>query len=555
MKLEKLSIIKYLLKKSPRGDEQLGRVKRQIAKKFKVATISNIDLLQLYRQALLLKKVKQNKTIERLLKTREIRTLSGVAPVAVLTKPYPCPGRCVFCPAETAMPKSYLSNEPAVMRAIGNDFDPYRQVKSRLDALRLTGHNTDKVELIIMGGTWSYLPKSYQNWFIKRCFDALNNTTVKVEFKSNNTLIAVQKVLTKNESAKHRCVGLTLETRPDYINLAEVKRMRQLGCTKVELGIQAIDDQILKLNSRGHTIKQAIIATKLLKNAGFKSVYHMMPNLFGSSPAKDFKMFKQLFADSNWQPDMLKIYPCVVVPESKLYQWWKKGKFKPYSDKQLFSVLLKMKQVTPEYVRIIRLIRDIPQESISAGNKISNLRQSLQKKLTELDKRCRCIRCREIGAEDITGHQVNNKIINYQASGGEEYFLSFVTKESDKLLAFLRLRLTPETDLPELKNCALIREVHTYGEAAPLLKDKVSNQTVKLVQHSGFGKKLMAQAENIAQVAGYKKIAVIAAVGVRKYYRQLGYDLVGTYMIKNIIRHSESAAADEESRGNGIKLI
>jgi elongator complex protein 3 len=526
--MKNLEIIKYLVKKNPRGEAQLGRAKRQVAKKFKIKTLSNIVLLKLYRNAVEKKKIKPNAKLEQLLKTREIRTLSGVAPVAVLTKPYPCPGKCAFCPNEKEMPKSYLSNEPAVMRAIGTDFDPYKQVKARIEALKMTGHNTDKIELIIMGGTWSYFDAKYQNWFVKRCFEAMNGA------KSPKLKDAMK----SNEKSKHRCVGLTLETRPDYINLKEIKQMRQLGCTKIELGIQAIDDKILKLNKRGNTVQQIINATKLLKDAGFKIVYHIMPNLPGSSPAKDVKMYKELFSNQNFQPDMVKIYPCVVTKNSEIYRWFKKGTYKPYSDKQLFKVLLKIKQATPPYVRIIRLIRDIPSQSIIAGGKISNLRQNLQKELEKINSKCQCIRCREIKNLKSKVKNQKLKIRKYNASAGVEYFLSFEDKKEDKLLAFLRLRLSnlnpPNPPLrkggifdifPELKDCAIIREVHTYGELTPV-------KTKGKVQHLGFGKKLIKKAEEIALKNGYKKIAVISAVGTRDYYRKLGYKLKGDYMVK-----------------------
>ncbi|MFH1565304.1 MAG: tRNA uridine(34) 5-carboxymethylaminomethyl modification radical SAM/GNAT enzyme Elp3 [bacterium] len=568
--MQNSKIIKYLVERNPRGEAQLSRAKRQIAKKFKLKTLSNIVLLELYRKAIKNKKIQSNTELEKLLKTREIRTLSGVAPVAVLTKPYPCPGKCAFCPNEKEMPKSYLSNEPAVMRAIGSNFNPYKQIRTRIEALTITGHNTDKIELIIMGGTWSYLETKYQNWFIKKCFEAMNNSATPpirgaggFAGKRNNLIDAMK----KNEKAKHRCVGLTLETRPDYINLKEIKRMRQLGCTKVELGVQAIDDEILKLNKRGNTVQQIIDATKLLKDAGFKIVYHIMPNLPGSSSAKDVKMYKELFSNPDFQPDMVKIYPCVVTKNSEIYRWFKKGTYKPYSDKQLFGTLLKMKEATPPYVRIIRLIRDIPAESIIAGGKISNLRQNLQKELTLTGKKCQCIRCREIKNINSKIKNQELKIREYNASGGVEYFLSFEDTEEDKLLAFLRLRIQPRWSLPlgdscvlplsrrsplagdsdeagnvdptargvggsfkifpELQDCAIIREVHTYGELAPVnIKGKV--------QHLGFGKKLIKKAEEIALENGYKKMAVIAAVGTRGYYRKLGYRLSGDYMVKNI---------------------
>lgn len=520
--MQNIEIIKYLLKRNPRGEAQLSRAKRQIAKKFRLQTLSNIILLKLYREAVACKGIQVNQKLEKLLKTREIRTLSGVAPVAVLTKPYHCPGKCVFCPNEKEMPKSYLSNEPAVMRAIATNFDPYKQVKTRIDALTLTGHNTDKIELIIMGGTWSYLKTQYQRWFIKNCFDAMNNAR---KSKLSDLTCAMH----KNERSKHRCVGLTLETRPDYIHLKEIKKMRQMGCTKVELGIQAVDDKILRLNRRGNSVKQIIDATKLLKDAGFKIVYHIMPNLPGSSPQKDIKMYKELFLKSDLQPDMVKIYPCVVTKNSKIYSWFKKGKYRPYSDKQLFGVLLKMKEATPPYVRIIRLIRDIPAESIIAGGKISNLRQNLQKQLAEAGKKCQCIRCREIKNIDSKIKNQKLKVIKYNSSGGIEYFLSFEDVKEDKLLAFLRLRFVKISAVidvfSELKDCAIIREVHTYGELTPVaLKGKV--------QHLGLGKKLIKAAEEIVLKNEYKKIAVIAAVGTRGYYRKLGYKLNGDYMIK-----------------------
>lgn len=515
-------IIEYLSKRNPRGEAQLSRAKRQIAKKFRIATLSNIILLKLYREAVRDKKIQRNENLEKMLKTREIRTLSGVAPVAVLTKPYHCPGKCVFCPNEKEMPKSYLANEPAVMRAIGTNFDPFQQVKTRIDALTLTGHNTDKIELIIMGGTWSYLKTQYQRWFIKRCFDAMNNSR-------KSKLSNLTDAMGKNEKSKHRCVGLTLETRPDYIHLKEIKKMRQMGCTKVELGIQAIDDKILRLNRRGNNVRQIINATKLLKNAGFKIVYHIMPNLPGSSPQKDIKMYKELFLKSDFQPDMVKIYPCVVTKNSKIYSWFKNGKYKPYSDKQLFRVLLKMKEATPPYVRIIRIIRDIPAESIIAGGKISNLRQNLQKQLAEIGKKCQCIRCREIKNINSKIENQKLKIRQYNGSGGVEYFLSFEDAKEDKLLAFLRLRFCAASDVidifPELKDCAIVREIHTYGELAPVnIKGRV--------QHLGLGKKLIKAAEEIVLKNEYKKIAVIAAIGTRGYYKKLGYKLNGDYMIK-----------------------
>ncbi len=575
------TIIKGLVKAKINSRPNLINVKRRLSNQQKMPSPLNSDLLKVYQKLLKNKKIKSDKNLERLLRKREIRTLSGVAVITVITKAYPCPGKCIYCPNELGMPKSYLSNEPAVMRAIGTKFDPWRQVSVRLEALKNNGHNTDKIELIVLGGSWSAYPKSYQTNFIKRCFDALNGKTAK-------TLAQAQKL---NEKAKHRCVGLTLETRPDMIDETEIKRMRELGCTRVELGVQSLDDKILKLNQRGHTVKQTITATRLLKQAGFKVMYHLMPNLPGSTPAKDLKMFKELFANPDFQPDLLKIYPCVVTKNSILYQWYKQDKYKPYSDKQLKKLLIEIKQIIPCYVRITRLIRDIPAESIIAGNKITNLRQIIANEF----KNCKCIRCREAGHQEInsksqirpfdsaqvasSGAERRNpkqilrqrrmrlwrknskfQIQKYQASGGTEYFLSYESKDRKVLYAFLRLRIPCHSEgpraksrgteeskiykvLPELIGAALIRELHTYGELAPLGK------TGK-VQHLGLGKKLMAEAEKIVKNQGVKKtcpkrlvlsgaegsqrIAIISGIGVRPYYQKLGYQLTGTYMIKNL---------------------
>jgi len=517
---KKLTIItESLVKAGVKNRADFINIKRKLSNQQKIAPPLNSDLLKVYRQLLKKKQIKQDKILERLLRKREIRTLSGVAVITVITKPYSCPGLCIYCPSQKGMPKSYLSNEPAIMRAVGTKFDPNRQVQVRLEALKINGHPTDKIELIVLGGSWSAYPKTYQTDFIKRCFDAMNGKTAK-------TLAQAQKL---NEKAKHRCVGLTLETRPDMINEKEIRRMRDLGCTRVELGVQSIYDPILKLNKRGHSVKQTIEATKLLKQAGFKVMYHLMPNLPGSNPAKDLKMFKELFSNQTFRPDLLKIYPCVVTKDSVLYRWYRQGKFKPYSDKQLKGLLIKIKQLVPPYVRITRLVRDIPAESIIAGNKITNLRQLIANDF----KGCKCIRCREAGHQKNMEYKTWNmklKIRKYKASDGTEYFLSYESKDQKILYAFLRLRINnkPQNSfISELKDAAIIRELHTYGELAPL------GQAGK-VQHLGLGKKLLAWAETIVKKQKVKKIAIISGIGVRQYYEKLGYRPEGTYMIKNI---------------------
>jgi elongator complex protein 3 len=478
------------------------------------------SLLLAYHKLVKSKKIKPLPILEKSLTKRAVRTLSGVAVISVLTKPYPCPGNCLYCPTEKDMPKSYLSNEPAVMRAILNDFDPHRQIVMRLKALKANGHDTSKIELIVMGGTWSYHQAKYQTWFIKRCFEALNG-------QKSATLAETQK---KNESAKHRCIGLTLETRPDYINAKEILRMREYGCTRVELGIQHIDDKILKLNKRGHTNQDSINAIALLKQAGFKINLHLMPGLPGSTPAKDLTMFKNLYTLPGYMPDMIKIYPCVVTKDAELYKWWKAGKYKPYSDKQLLKLIKDIKKITPPWVRITRLIRDIPEESIVAGNKITNLRQLVQEQSKKEGWSCQCLRCREVGHVDpleIKKQKLKFNVTSYQASNGTEYFLSFDSQDGKALYAFLRLRINDQKNnpLPDLSGVGLVRELHTYGQAIPLGEKGE-------VQHLGLGKKLLEEAEKICRKNKLDKIAVISGIGVRKYYQKSGYRLAGTYMIK-----------------------
>ena len=509
-----------ILKSNPSTEKELFNVVRETSGKLSLPPLQKSKLLEQYRLLVKNNSIKSNKKIEQLLTKRAVRTLSGVAVVSVLTKPFPCPGNCLFCPSEKDMPKSYLSNEPAVMRAIANDFDPFRQVQMRLKALKANGHSVDKIELIVMGGTWSYLSQPYQRQFIKRCFDAANNKTSKTLKEAQNL----------NEKAKHRIIGLTLETRPDYINEAEIRRMRSLGCTRVELGIQHIDDQILKLNRRGHTVRQSVEAIKLLKDAGFKINLHLMPNLYGSTPAKDLAMFKKLYSDGRFMPDMIKIYPCVVNENADLYKLYRQKKYHPYTQKQLVGLLMKIKKITPPWVRITRLIRDIPEESIVAGNKTTNLRQLMMNQSRQQDWSCKCIRCREAGHQQAASEEPALNISEYPASQGREYFLSFDSPDEKVLYAFLRLRINdrPQDNfLPELRGAALIRELHTYGQLTAIGDEGE-------VQHSGLGKRLLKQAEEIARQNGLKKIAVISGIGVRSYYKKFGYELQDSYMVKNL---------------------
>ncbi len=536
--------ITTVIKSGISSPEALSALKRTFSRKNKVILPTNIILLKEYNSMVKNGQIKQNTEMENLLRVRRVRSQSGVAVVAVLTKDFGCPGHCLYCPSEKGMPKSYLSNEPAVMRAIMNDFDPYRQVQTRLEGLRATGHPTDKIELIIIGGTFSAIPDKYRYSFITSCFAACNKRVesrkLKVESQKRNSKLSNLKTeQKKNETAKHRIVGITIETRPDYINEKEILKLREFGVTRVELGVQSIYDDVLSLNKRGHDIAQTIRATQLLKDAGFKINYHMMPNLPGSTISRDKKMFREIFNNENFQPDILKIYPTVVTKNSELYQWWKLGKYKPYSDKQLLALLIDIKKHIPPYVRIMRLIRDIPAQSIVAGSKISNLRQIIEQKTRQDILHCRCIRCREIGKVESEKWKVENLKLtrrNYNASGGKEIFLSFEDVKSDKLFALLRLRIPSDIlkkekhFIPALQNTAIIREVHTYGQLVPIAKKGKKN-----AQHIGLGKQLIAEAERIAREEfGAKKIAVISGVGVRGYYRKLGYRLKNEYLIKYI---------------------
>ncbi|PIP27102.1 MAG: tRNA uridine(34) 5-carboxymethylaminomethyl modification radical SAM/GNAT enzyme Elp3 [Candidatus Moranbacteria bacterium CG23_combo_of_CG06-09_8_20_14_all_39_10] len=558
------NFIKLAMEAGIKDSHDFSRLKKSICKKLGVQPPTNADMREHYEKLVAKKEIYRDPDFEKILLSKKIRTQSGVAVVAVLTKAYPCPGKCIYCPSEKEMPKSYLSNEPAVMRAISAKFNPRKQVQNRLRALELNGHQIDKIELIVMGGTFSYLPKNYQTKFIAECFRACN------DYAKHKTHIAKRKIdlqdeQKKNEMAKCRIVGLTLETRPDYIDAQEILNFRNLGCTRVELGVQSIFDPVLKINKRGHGIQETIDATKLLKDAGFKINYHIMPGLPGSDLKKDFQMFKELFSNSTFQPDMLKIYPTVVTKNTKLYSMWKKGEYQPLGNAEFAKFILKIKrEIIPPFVRIARLVRDVPTSSIMAGPTISNLRQMIAH-----ESQCPCIRCREVKSDYTIGDlpamlrslkekadytsltkntvstESENSIakqaekiildrINYDASDGKEIFLQYVSANKKKLFALLRLRIPSENNtqhfIPALRNSALIREVHTYGKLA-----QINQHDKNSPQHIGLGKRLMQEAERITKKEyGLKKIVVISGVGVRNYYRKLGYKLQNTYLKKDI---------------------
>jgi len=523
MKTEEL-IIKTLIQTRAKTPEDLSLVKRKIAKKEKISYPSNIELLQAYHTLLKKKIIRPNKELESILRTRPVRSLSGIVNVSVLTKPYPCPGQCIFCPAEKGLPKSYTSGEPAAERAKRLKFDPYLQTKKRIESLEMAGHPAEKIELRVIGGTWSFYSKKYKHWFVKRCFDACNNSQSK-------TLEQAQK---KNEKAKHRIIGLSFETRPDFINNEEIKEMRRLGATKIELGVQSLDKAVLKKNKRGHSVEETSKATQLLKDAGFKVSYQMMLNLPGSSPQKDIETFKRLFQEENFQPDSLKIYPCALVKSAPLYNLYLQKKYKPYSEKTLIKTIAEIKKIIPPYVRIERIIRDIPAGFIiQGGAKASNLRQKLEKKMEKEGWQCQCIRCRE-----IKNLKKQNPLFlfrtDYSASKGKEIFLSFEDKNRKNIYSLLRLRAPSTAIFPVLKNSVIVRELHTYGQAVNISERDSS------VQHKGLGRKLLKEAENIAQKEfRAKKVAVISGIGAREYYKKQGYKLKQGYMVKQLLSASK----------------
>jgi elongator complex protein 3 len=455
------------------------------------------------------------------IRMKPVRTLSGVTTVTVLTKPYPCPGQCIFCPTDLRMPKSYLPDEPGARRGLENDYDPYSQVESRLAALEAVGHPTDKVELLILGGTWSVYRRDYQEWFIQRCFDALNGV------ETENLRVAHR----FNETAKHRNVGLVIETRPDYITPDELAWLRYLGITKVQMGAQSMDDRILELNQRGHSVAELHQATALLRAAGFKIVLHWMPNLLGATLDSDREDFIRLWEDLC--PDEIKIYPTQLLSNAELFAYWQRGEYRPYTTNELIDLIADVKTTIPRYCRINRVIRDIPSTNVIEGNKRTSLRLDVQQEMRRRGTTCQCIRCREVRKHEVRLGELHPEEIIYQAGGAEEYFLSFVT-EQDKLAGFLRLSLpgstAPSSGLNDLKHAAIIREVHVYGQSLPFGVEQKG-----IAQHAGLGTLLLKRAEEITHERGYTYLAVIAAVGTHTYYLERGFQRGELYLVKKLV--------------------
>jgi elongator complex protein 3 len=461
------------------------------------------------------------------IRMKPTRTLSGVTTVTVLTRFHPCPGECIFCPQEDQLPKSYLSEEPGAKRGVEHAFDPYSQVQNRIKALESVGHPTDKIELLILGGSFSAYPRQYQEWFVKRCFEAMNGVNPGDDDPSA-TLKAAQD---QNVHAEHRNVGLTIETRPDMVEKESLTWYRTLGVTKVQMGAQSLDDKILKLNKRGHTAQQTLRATAILRAGGFKIVLHWMPNLLGATPESDQEDFNRLWGQGAYCPDELKIYPCQLLENTELFDFWQRGEYEPYSEAVLLDLLAKVKTKVPRYCRINRVIRDIPSTYVVAGNKNTSLRQDVQREMAKRGTRCECVRCREIRRRQVTAGNVTLHDLVYHPANAEEHFLSFDTPD-DKLAGFLRLSLPDDpqvTGLKDLEDAAIIREVHVYGQSL-----EVGESRTGIAQHSGLGTQLIEEAEKLTRNAGFTRLAVIAAVGTREYYAGRGFEMGELYMVKPV---------------------
>lgn len=529
------------------------------------------------------------------LRRKPVRTQSGVTPVTVLTKPFPCPGTCIFCPNDVRMPKSYLSDEPGAQRAEANSFDPYLQTYARLRAYQHIGHPTDKIEIIILGGTWSFYPESYQIWFVKRIFDALhdfgkgidgmteveaallehsqlhpqrNTTDVILEGitldqsynqavqsiyhhemrRSREASLAIHTGILErtpvtefatweeleaahqeNETAACRSVGLVIETRPDHISVEEVLRVRRLGSTKVQIGFQSLNDEVLRLNKRGHDVAATRRAVQLLRQAGFKIHAHWMPNLYGSSPELDIEDYQRLFNDPDFCPDELKVYPCSLIESAELMQVHEQGLWRPYTHEELLGVLVEAFRLTPEYCRLTRVVRDIPSTDIVVGNKLTNFRELVDKELQRRGLRSGEIRSREIRSRKVKTTDLHLEQLRYTTSCAEEVFLQYITPER-WIAGFLRLSLPTVPPLvDELEGAAMIREIHVYGQSL-----QIGESVSGTAQHSGLGKRLIEEAATIAREQGYPRLAVISAIGTRDYYRQRGFVDGTLYQIREL---------------------
>jgi len=515
-KREIRGIVDAILADRVRGEAELEALKRKASARLALSSLpSNADILAMCRP--------DERERLKMLVRKPTRTLSGVAVIAAMTSPARCPhGICVPCPGGISCPspQSYTGREPAALRAAQHGFDPYRQVTARLAQLDEIGHSLDKAELIIMGGTITDRPPGYQHWFVSRCLQAMNDYPghggAFLRGTAGFRTFGVEAAA--NETAAVRNIGTTFETRPDCCRPGDIARMLSLGATKVELGVQSTREELLQAMKRGHSVDDSVQAAARLREAGLKVGFHMMPGLPGSTPEIDLQVFRELFSDSRFRPDYLKIYPTLVVEGTELYRMYLRGDYAPLLDGVAAELVSRIKEILPGYVRLQRVQRDIPAQLIAAGVKKSNLRQLARQRLEARGGRCRCIRCREAGLLHVTEADVSLKHERYQAAGGEEHFLSYEA-EDGTLVGFLRLRLSAE---------ARVRELHIYGPMLPI------GSRAEGWQHRGYGERLVTAAEGLAADAGYSRLHVTSGIGARGYYRRLGYELFGPYMVKAI---------------------
>ena len=517
---------------------ELNKAKKKISQKYKLSTLpSNPDIIRAGDE-------REQDIVREILRRKPVRTISGVAVIAAMTSPAPCPhGACVPCPggptSQFNSPQSYMGQEPATMRAIHHNYDPYSSVTSRLNQLQEIGHDIHKAELIVMGGTFTSRSIDYQEWFTKRCIEALNDYySTNWRENPNRTItsgsyVTLEDVQVANERADIRNIGITFETRPDWARIEHIDRMLSLGATKVELGVQSIYNYVLSRINRGHTVQDTIEANRLLRDNGLKVGFHMMPHLPGMDFETDLHSFKTLFNDSRFMPDYLKIYPTLVTEDTELYEMWKRGDYKSPDDIETAQLIANIKRHLPEWVRLQRIQRDIPAHQIFSGNKKSNIRQIAKDIMKREGGECRCIRCREVGHKILQGNEpspdnVRLKVTSYDASEGKEKFLAYEDSSDDLLVGFLRLRYPGDPHRKELHNAALVRELHVYGSMVPVGK----KAGIKEWQHKGYGTHLLEHAETMASNEGFKKISIISGIGVRDYYRKHGYELDGVYMSK-----------------------
>jgi elongator complex protein 3 len=512
-------IIELLIKSEGLDHRKVDKIIKNVCKKHGLSEMpSKVEILDFC-------KPNERKKLIDFLTTKPSRTISGVSVITVVAKPSPCPGTCIYCPRGVNAPQSYTDLEPAIQRGIRNRYDPFLQVKDRLNQYKITGHFADKIEFIILGGTFPALDIKYQESFAKSMFDALNN-------KKSENLTEAQRL---NETAKHRCVGLTIETRADYCFKNHISQMLRLGTTRVEIGVQSIYPEILKKVRRGHTVKDVIQATKLTKDSGLKCTYHIMPGLFVNLK-RDLEQFKILFKNENFRPDSLKIYPTLVVEGTELYDLWESGEYHPLTTEDGIKLISKAMKYIPKYCRIIRVQRDIPSNKVVAGIKKSNLRELVEKECEKKGIKIREIRYREVGHKSEKGilpdpDKIKLCKFDYDASDGKEVFLSFEDVKNDILIGFLRLRISSDPFRSEIdKNSGLIRELHVYGPTVP-----IGTKKSEVWQHKGIGKKLLNEAEKISKENfDMKKIIVTSGIGAKEYYKKFGYKKDGVYVSKNL---------------------